>query len=168
MGHGFYFRSFASLEMELIVSLHWKPKSWHYYLFTKKLLNWTLQVYVGLNFMFSAKAIGVINHHTHFLFKIFFSCVETTVRIFSSMAGKPYIFMQGATNTEKAKIGLSRWFLVTLWTPSWVKHPSGQRKKKKKKWVCWRDAERGSISSEPHFCLTFSTVRAILAICGAF
>lgn len=65
-------------------------------------------MYVGLNFMFSAKAIGVINHHTHFLFKIFFSYVETTVRKFSSMAGKPYIFMQGATNTEKAKIGLSR------------------------------------------------------------
>lgn len=65
-------------------------------------------MYVGLNLMFSVKAIGVINHRAHFLFKIFFSYVETTERIFCSFAGDPYIFMQGATNTEKAKIGLSR------------------------------------------------------------
>lgn len=58
--------------------------------------------------MFTAKAIGVINHHTHFLFKIFFSYVETTEMIFCSFAENPYIFMQGATNTEEAKIGLSR------------------------------------------------------------
>lgn len=61
--------------------------------------------------------------------KSLFHILKTTVRIFCSMAETPYIFMQGATNTEEAKIGLSRWFLVTLWTPRWVNHPSGQCKK---------------------------------------
>lgn len=74
----------------------------------RTLLNWTLQVRVGLNFMFSAKAIGVINHRVHFLFKILISHVETTVLILGSVAEEPYILKQGATNTEEAKIGLSR------------------------------------------------------------
>lgn len=136
-----YFHILAPFKIELFLSLHLKLKSWNYYFIV---YSW-IESYVYCQSYRGYKS-------SHSLLAFSFHMLKL-LRGFSVILQENHIFLhQGATNTEKAKIGLSRWFLVTLWTPSWVNHPSGQWGEKK--WVRSTDAEWGNISGELHCVLS--------------